>query len=63
MYQNAQGGKTMTLLHVGLAAELNAYADKHGPVTVGLAGSGQMGTDMVVSSASCPACAWAPCPS
>ncbi|KQT57722.1 hypothetical protein [Aureimonas sp. Leaf427] len=38
----------MTLLHVGLAAELNAYADKHGPVTVGLAGSGQMGTDMVV---------------
>ncbi|ALN72424.1 NAD(P)H-dependent oxidoreductase [Aureimonas sp. AU20] len=38
----------MTILQVGLAAELQAYADKHGPVTVGLAGSGQMGTDMVV---------------
>ncbi|WP_156419304.1 NAD(P)H-dependent oxidoreductase [Aureimonas sp. AU12] len=38
----------MTLLQVGLAAELNAYAEQHGPVTVGLAGSGQMGTDMVV---------------
>ncbi len=38
----------MTILQVGLAAELQAYADKNGPVTVGLAGSGQMGTDMVV---------------
>ena len=38
----------MTVLQVGLAAELAAYADAHGPVTVGLAGSGQMGTDMVV---------------
>ncbi|RIY02042.1 homoserine dehydrogenase [Aureimonas flava] len=38
----------MTILQVGLAAELQAYADRNGPVTVGLAGSGQMGTDMVV---------------
>ncbi len=38
----------MMILQVGLAAELQAYADKNGPVTVGLAGSGQMGTDMVV---------------
>ncbi|WP_156420796.1 NAD(P)H-dependent oxidoreductase [Aureimonas sp. AU22] len=38
----------MTILQVGLAAELQAYANKNGPVTVGLAGSGQMGTDMVV---------------
>jgi predicted homoserine dehydrogenase-like protein len=42
------GGNSMTILQVGLAAELQAYADKNGPVTVGLAGSGQMGTDMVV---------------
>ena len=33
---------------VGLAAELAAHAEKHGPVTVGLAGAGQMGTDIVV---------------
>ncbi|MBB3952471.1 NAD(P)H-dependent oxidoreductase [Aureimonas jatrophae] len=38
----------MSILQVGLAAELQAYADRYGPVTVGLAGSGQMGTDMVV---------------
>jgi predicted homoserine dehydrogenase-like protein len=33
---------------VGLAAELAAYAGAHGPVTIGLAGAGQMGTDIVV---------------
>ena len=33
---------------VGLAAELAAHAEKHGPVTIGLAGAGQMGTDIVV---------------
>lgn len=38
----------MSVLKVGLAAELQAHAERHGPVTVGLAGSGQMGTDMVV---------------
>lgn len=34
--------------HVGLAAELAARAEKHGPITIGLAGAGQMGTDIVV---------------
>ncbi len=33
---------------VGMAAELAAYAERHGPVTIGLAGAGQMGTDIVV---------------
>ncbi|MBB3996767.1 NAD(P)H-dependent oxidoreductase [Aureimonas pseudogalii] len=33
---------------VGLAAELLAHAERHGPVTVGLAGAGQMGTDLMV---------------
>jgi predicted homoserine dehydrogenase-like protein len=32
----------------GLAAELTAHAERHRPVTVGLAGAGQMGTDIVV---------------
>jgi len=39
---------------VGLAAELAAHADRHGPVTVGLAGAGQMGTDIVVQVALMP---------
>ena len=33
---------------VGLAAELADHAEKHGPVIIGLAGAGQMGTDIVV---------------
>jgi predicted homoserine dehydrogenase-like protein len=33
---------------VGMAAELAAHAEARGPVTVGLAGAGQMGTDIVV---------------
>ncbi|MBC8129986.1 MAG: homoserine dehydrogenase [Rhizobiaceae bacterium] len=33
---------------VGLAAELAAYREKHGDVVIGLAGAGQMGTDIVV---------------
>lgn len=36
------------IAHVGLAAELSAFAVSHGPITVGLAGTGQMGTDIVV---------------
>ena len=32
----------------GLAAELAARAERQGPITVGLAGAGQMGTDIVV---------------
>ncbi|WP_342364258.1 homoserine dehydrogenase [Terrarubrum flagellatum] len=33
---------------LGFAAELAARVDKHGPITIGLAGAGQMGTDIVV---------------
>ena len=36
---------------VGFAAELAAYTERHGPVTIGLAGAGQMGTDIVVQVA------------
>jgi predicted homoserine dehydrogenase-like protein len=36
------------LSRVGLAAEIGAYVDKHGSITIGLAGAGQMGTDIVV---------------
>lgn len=40
-----------TIAQVGLAAELAAHTAKRGPVTVGLAGAGQMGTDIVVQLA------------
>ena len=36
---------------IGFAAELAAYTESHGPVTIGLAGAGQMGTDIVVQTA------------
>ena len=36
---------------IGMAAEIAAYADRHGSVTIGLAGAGQMGTDIVVEVA------------
>ena len=36
---------------IGFAAELAAFTDRHGPVTIGLAGAGQMGTDIVVQAA------------
>lgn len=36
------------------AAELSAYAEAHGPITIGLAGAGQMGTDMIVNVALMP---------
>ena len=39
---------------IGLAAALRARADKHGPVTIGLAGAGQMGTDIVVEASLMP---------
>lgn len=39
---------------VGLAAEIAAYAERNGPVTIGLAGAGQMGTDIVVQLALIP---------
>ena len=37
-----------------LSADLAAYAEEHGPVTVGLAGAGQMGTDLIVQIALMP---------
>lgn len=36
---------------VGFAAELALHAERHGPVTIGLAGAGQMGTDIAVQLA------------
>ena len=36
------------IVRVGLAREIDAYAQGRGPLTVGLAGAGQMGTDIVV---------------
>lgn len=36
---------------IGFAAELSAYTETHGPITIGLAGAGQMGTDLVVQVA------------
>ncbi|MFD2237097.1 NAD(P)H-dependent oxidoreductase [Aureimonas populi] len=36
---------------IGFAADLAAWTARHGPVTVGLAGAGQMGTDIVVQAA------------
>lgn len=42
----------MTIIdRVGFAAELEAYTAKNGPITIGLAGAGQMGTDIVVQAA------------
>jgi len=40
--------------HPQLAAELLRYQEKNGPVTIGLAGAGQMGTDIVVQVALMP---------
>jgi predicted homoserine dehydrogenase-like protein len=37
-----------SLFNVGLAAEIAAYVDRHGVIVIGLAGAGQMGTDIVV---------------
>lgn len=36
------------LANVGFAAEVAAFAERNGPVTIGLAGAGQMGTDIAV---------------
>ncbi|KQT54493.1 homoserine dehydrogenase [Aureimonas sp. Leaf454] len=40
-----------TIDRVGFAAELAAYTEAKGPITIGLAGAGQMGTDIVVQAA------------
>ncbi len=37
-----------SIFNVGLAAEIEAHAKTHGALTIGLAGAGQMGTDIVV---------------
>jgi predicted homoserine dehydrogenase-like protein len=37
-----------SLFNVGLAAEIAAHVERHGVMTIGLAGAGQMGTDIVV---------------
>jgi predicted homoserine dehydrogenase-like protein len=39
------------IVRIGFAAEIAAYAERHGPITIGLAGAGQMGTDIVVEVA------------
>jgi len=42
------------IAQLGLAAELAARMEKSGPITIGLAGAGQMGTDIVVEVALMP---------
>jgi predicted homoserine dehydrogenase-like protein len=42
---------TNAIARIGFAAELAAFAERHGPITLGLAGAGQMGTDIVVEVA------------
>ncbi|MFI5015063.1 MAG: NAD(P)H-dependent oxidoreductase [Hyphomicrobiales bacterium] len=42
------------IARIGVAAEIAAYAEGHGPITIGLAGAGQMGTDIVVEVALMP---------
>ncbi len=39
---------------LGSAADILRYVDEHGPITIGLAGAGQMGTDIVVQLALMP---------
>ena len=38
-------------MSTSLSAELHDHVDRHGPITIGLAGAGQMGTDIVVQVA------------
>ncbi len=39
------------MTHLQFSAELLRRAEKHGPITIGLAGAGQMGTDLIVQVA------------
>ena len=39
---------------VGMAAEIARHAEEHGEIVIGLAGTGQMGTDIVVQCAQMP---------
>ena len=49
--EGLRGMMTNAIARIGFAAEIAAYAERHGPVTIGLAGAGQMGTDIVVEVA------------
>jgi predicted homoserine dehydrogenase-like protein len=42
------------IVRTGIAAELAAHAERHGPITIGFVGAGQMGTDLVVQAALMP---------
>lgn len=42
------------IARIGIAAELAERAATHGPITIGLVGGGQMGTDLVVQAALMP---------
>ncbi|HEY9212143.1 MAG TPA: homoserine dehydrogenase [Ancylobacter sp.] len=42
------------IVRSGIAAELEQWTATHGPVTIGLAGAGQMGTDIIVQVALMP---------
>ncbi|MCS0495357.1 NAD(P)H-dependent oxidoreductase [Ancylobacter mangrovi] len=42
------------IVRSGIAAELEQWTAAHGPVTIGLAGAGQMGTDLIVQAALMP---------
>jgi len=42
------------IMRSGIAAELERWTAKNGPVTIGLAGAGQMGTDLIVQAALMP---------
>jgi len=39
---------------IGFAAEINRYVEEHGEIVIGLAGTGQMGTDIVVQCSMMP---------
>lgn len=43
-----------SIAHIGFAAALARRAGTHGPVTIGIAGAGQMGTDIVVEATLMP---------
>lgn len=38
------------ITRVGFAAEIDAFVKARGPVTVGLSGAGQMGTDIIIGA-------------
>jgi predicted homoserine dehydrogenase-like protein len=46
--ERRKGGALPSLFNVGLAAQIAAYVERNGVIAIGLAGAGQMGTDIVV---------------